>query len=72
MMYLGARILLYRQPLVSEAEMHLLPETRNREFPIVDTSKYIDECAQAGQQMARILRTMRFDGTLCKRCWLLM
>lgn len=72
MMYLGARILLYRQPLVSEAETHLLPENRNLAFPVVDTSTYIKECAQAGQQMASILRTMRFDGTLCKRCWLLI
>lgn len=71
MTYLGARILLYRQRLVSEAESHLLPENRNLALP-VDTSRYIKECAETGQQMASILRTMRFDGTLCKRCWLLM
>jgi hypothetical protein len=33
---------------------------------------YRDQCALAGQQMARIMNLIAFDGTLTKRCWLIM
>jgi hypothetical protein len=42
------------------------------DLSMVDANKYRDECGVAGQQVARILRGLTFDGTLTTRCWLLM
>ena len=68
-MYLGALILLYRHLLVAIAEKEQ-PWTLKLSFE--DAQKYSHECAVAGQQIARILTLISFDGTLTKRCWLIM
>ncbi|PVH97242.1 hypothetical protein DM02DRAFT_685570 [Periconia macrospinosa] len=68
-MYLGALILLYRHLLVAVAEKHL-PWTLK--LTVEDAQKYGNECAVAGQQIARILSLISFDGTLTKRCWLII
>ncbi|CAI6342558.1 unnamed protein product [Periconia digitata] len=68
-MYLGALILLYRHLLVAIAEKHL-PWTLK--LSVEDAQKYGIECAVAGQQIARILSLISFDGTLSKRCWLII
>jgi hypothetical protein len=72
-MYLGALILLYRQLLVATAETQLTDGVAwNTNIPERDARNYRDECAIAAQQMARILDLIAFDGTLTKRCWLIM
>jgi hypothetical protein len=73
MMYLGALILLYRQLLVATAENQLTDGVAwSTNIPKDDASRYRDECAIAAQQMARIIDLVAFDGTLTKRCWLMM
>ena len=72
-MYLGALVLLHRQPLVTAAETN--PNNgavRSLQFPVEDAQRCRNECAMAGQQIARILQLISFDGTLTRRCWLLM
>jgi hypothetical protein len=73
MMYLGALILLYRQLLVATAETQLTDGIAwSTNIPEHDARRYRDECAIAAQQMARIIDLIAFDGTLTKRCWLMM
>ncbi|KAL1610178.1 hypothetical protein SLS60_001843 [Paraconiothyrium brasiliense] len=72
-MYLGAVILLYRQLLVATAETQLTDGAAwDLNLSIEDAKRYRNECALAGQQVARILRLISFDGTLTKRCWLII
>lgn len=72
-MYLGALILLYRQLLVANAETQLTDGAAwNLDLSVEDAKRYRNECAIAGQQIARILGLISFDGTLTKRCWLIM
>lgn len=72
-MYLGATILLYRQLLVATAETQLTDGVAwSLNISLEDAKRYRNECALAGQQVARILRLISFDGTLTKRCWLIM
>jgi hypothetical protein len=72
-MYLGALVLLYRQLLVATAETQLTGGAAwNTNIPEEDARGYRDQCALAGQQMARIMNLISFDGTLTKRCWLVM
>jgi hypothetical protein len=72
-MYLGAVILIYRQLLVATTEYQLTDGAANSlTFSDYDARIYRNECAVAGQTIARILRLISFDGTLTKRCWLIM
>jgi hypothetical protein len=72
-MYLGALVLLYRQLLVATAETQLTDGAAlNTNISETDARRYRDECAVAAQQIARILDLISFDGTLTKRCWLMM
>ena len=72
-MYLGALILLYRQLLVATAEAQQTGgAAQNPNFTTVETRRYRDECALAAQQMARLLGLISFDGTLTKRCWIMI
>lgn len=72
-MYLGAVILLYRQLLVATAEVQLTDGAAwDLNLSIEEAKRYRNECALAGQQVARILRLISCDGTLTKRCWLAM
>ncbi|KAH7093709.1 hypothetical protein FB567DRAFT_610283 [Paraphoma chrysanthemicola] len=72
-MYLGALVLLYRQLLVATAETQLTDGASwNSNISVLDANRYRDECAVAAQQMARILGLISFDGTLTKRCWLII
>jgi hypothetical protein len=72
-MYLGALILLYRQLLVATAETQLTDGASwSSTIPEVEARRYRDECAVAAQQIARILSLISFDGTLTRRCWLIM
>lgn len=72
-MYLGALILLYRQLLVATAETQLTDGAAwALDLSVDDAKQYRNECAVAAQQVARILRLISFDGTLTKRCWLIM
>ena len=41
-------------------------------FSVDDARRYRNECAVAAQQIARILSLISFDGTLTKRCWLII
>jgi hypothetical protein len=73
MMYLGALILLYRTLLVAAAETQLTDGAAwNLDLSIEDARRYRNECAVAGQQMARVLKLISFDGTLTRRCWMMM
>jgi len=72
-MYLGALILLYRHLLVATAETELTDGAAwSLNFSVEDARRYRNECAIAGQQIARILSLISFDGTLTKRCWIIM
>jgi hypothetical protein len=71
-MYLGALVLLYRQLLVASAETQLTDGAWSLELPVEEAQRCRIECAMAGQQMARILRLISFDGTMTRRCWILM
>jgi hypothetical protein len=72
-MYLGALVLLYRQLLVATAETQLTDGAAwNTNILESEARRYRDECAVAAQQMSRILGLIQFDGTLTKRCWLIM
>jgi hypothetical protein len=72
-MYLGALVLLYRQLLVAGAEMQLTDGAAwSLDIPVEEAQKCRVECAMAGQQIARILQLISFDGTFTKRCWILM
>lgn len=72
-MYLGAVILIYRQLLVATAEGQLTDGASNSlTFSSEDARGFRNECAIAGQTIARILRLIAFDGTLTRRCWLIM
>lgn len=72
-MYLGALVLLYRQLLVASAETHLTDgAAQNPNFSVEDSRRYRNECAVAAQHIARILGLISFDGTLTKRCWLII
>ncbi|KAF2998271.1 hypothetical protein E8E13_006740 [Curvularia kusanoi] len=72
-MYLGAVILVYRQSLVAAAESQLTDgASNNPSFSSNDVRHYQTECAIAGQTIARILRLISFDGTLTRRCWLII
>lgn len=73
-MYLGALILLYRQSLVAAAEAQLASngDKWTLDMSVQEIKKYRVECAIAAQQMARILGLISFDGTLTKRCWLII
>ncbi|KAF2634026.1 hypothetical protein P280DRAFT_464278 [Massarina eburnea CBS 473.64] len=72
-MYLGALILLYRQLLVATAERQPTDGVSwNLHLTTADVKRYRNECAMAGQQIARILGLMSFDGTLTRRCWLII
>lgn len=72
-MYLGAVILIYRQLLVTTAEGQLTDGAANGlSFSSEDARGFRDECAIAGQTIARILRLIEYDGTFTRRCWLIM
>lgn len=72
-MYLGALVLLYRQLLVATAESQLTDGAAvNSNFSVSDARRYCSECATAAQQITRILKLISFDGTLTKRCWLII
>ncbi|KAF1951514.1 hypothetical protein CC80DRAFT_553167 [Byssothecium circinans] len=72
-MYLGALILLYRQLLVATAEKQLTDGAAwNLDLSAAEVVRYRNECSMAGQQIARILGLISFDGTLTKRCWLII
>lgn len=72
-MYLGAVILIYRQLLVATAEGQLADGAVNSlTFSGDDARRFRTECAIAGQTIARILRLIAFDGTLTRRCWIVM
>lgn len=72
-MYLGALVLLYRQLLVATAETQLTDGAASySNLPAEDARRYRNECATAAQQMARILKLISFDGTLTRRCWLVI
>ncbi|KAJ4373034.1 hypothetical protein N0V83_003325 [Neocucurbitaria cava] len=72
-MYLGALVLLYRQLLVAIAETQLADGSAyNPNFSTTDARRYRNDCAVAAQQIARILGLIDFDGTLTKRCWLII
>ena len=72
-MYLGALVLLYRQLLVATTEAQLTDGAAwNSNIPFHDVQKHRDECAVAAQQMARIFGLISFDGTLTKRCWIII
>lgn len=72
-MYLGALILLYRHLLIATAETLLTDGAAwSLDLSANDGRRYRSECAVAAQQIARILGLISFDGTLTKRCWLIM
>ena len=72
-MYLGALILLYRQLLVATVETQLTDGAAwGLDLSIQDARRYRDECAIAAQSTAHLLSLISFDGTLTKRCWLIM
>ncbi|KAJ8107324.1 hypothetical protein OPT61_g8944 [Boeremia exigua] len=72
-MYLGAVILIYRQLLVATAEGQLTDGAASSlSFSGTDARRFRNECAIAGQTIARILRLISFDGTLTRRCWLII
>lgn len=72
-MYLGALVLLYRQLLVATAETQLTDGAAwNTNIPESEARFYRDECAVAAQQMARMLNLISYDGTLTRRCWIIM
>lgn len=72
-MYLGALVLLYRQLLVAAAETQLTDgAAQHPNFSVEDVRIYRNECAMAAQQISRLLSLISFDGTLTKRCWLLI
>ncbi|KAF9697665.1 hypothetical protein EKO04_004009 [Ascochyta lentis] len=72
-MYLGAVILVYRQLLVATAEGQLTDGATNHlMYSQHDARKFRNECAIAAQTIARILRLIAFDGTLTRRCWLII
>lgn len=72
-MHLGAVVLLFRRQLVATTEAHLQDSGEwPKDLSVADANKCRDECAAAGQQVARILRLLSFDGTLTTRCWLIM
>ncbi|KAF2871482.1 hypothetical protein BDV95DRAFT_628681 [Massariosphaeria phaeospora] len=73
-MYLGALILLYRQTLVATAEKQLTEgETYDLDLSSTeDAKRYRDECGVAAQSISRLLSLIKFDGTLTKRCWLII
>jgi len=72
-MYLGALILLYRQLLVATAEMQLTDGAAvPADFSMADVHRYRNECATAAQQIARLLKLIHYDGTLTKRCWIII
>jgi hypothetical protein len=72
-MYFGALILLYRQLLVATAENQITGGAAPRlNLSAEDTQRYRTECAVAGQSIARVLIVISGDGTLTRRCWLIM
>lgn len=72
-MYLGAVILIYRHLLVATAEGQLTGGAANGfSFSSGDALRFRNECAIAGRAIARILRLIAFDGTLTRRCWMIM
>lgn len=72
-MYLGALVLLYRQLLIATAETQLTNgAAHNPNFSPSETRLYRNECAVAAQNIARILALISFDGTLTKRCWIII
>lgn len=72
-MYLGALVLLYRQLLVATAETQQTDGTvNNPNFSTDDARRYRNECAVAAQNIARILALISYDGTLTRRCWLII
>jgi hypothetical protein len=72
-MYLGALILLYRQSLAASADVQPTNGVvRSQDLSTETAKRYRDECVIAGQQIARILQLISFDGTLTKRCWIIM
>ncbi|KAF2020225.1 hypothetical protein BU24DRAFT_135558 [Aaosphaeria arxii CBS 175.79] len=72
-MYLGALILVYRQLLIATAETQLTDGAAwNIDVSVEDAKRYRYECAMAGQQIARILSLISFDGTLTRRCWIII
>ncbi|KAL6705020.1 hypothetical protein ACN47E_007423 [Coniothyrium glycines] len=72
-MYLGALVLLYRQLLVATAESQQTSgAAQNPSFSPSEIRAYRDECALAAQQISRLLELISFDGTLTKRCWIII
>lgn len=71
-MYLGALILLYRQMLVAPANQLAASPTWASQVSVEEAQRYRFECAVAGQEIARLLQLIAFDGTLSRRCWLIM
>jgi hypothetical protein len=72
-MYLGALMLLYRQLLVAAAETQLTDGASwSLNLSVEDARNYRYQCAVAAQQVVRILSLISMDGTLTKRCWIIM
>lgn len=72
-MYLGALILLYRQLLVATTQSQQICSTGKIPFfANEEARRFRDECTLASQQIARLLGLISFDGTLTKRCWIVI
>ncbi|UPX20046.1 uncharacterized protein EKO05_0010292 [Ascochyta rabiei] len=72
-MYLGAVVLVYRQLLVATAESQLTDGAAKKlGYSSHDARGFRNECAIAASTIARILRLIAFDGTLTRRCWLVI
>ncbi|EUC36217.1 hypothetical protein COCCADRAFT_2680 [Bipolaris zeicola 26-R-13] len=72
-MYLGTLVLLYRQLLVAAAGAQLSDEAATPlNMSADDIKMYRRECSTAAQNIARILGLISFDGTLTKRCWIII
>ncbi|RAR05730.1 hmg box protein [Stemphylium lycopersici] len=73
-MYLGALILLYRQLLVAAAEAQLTDGTACalNNISADEVKMYRQECTIAAQNIARMLGLISFDGTLTRRCWIII
>ncbi|KAF2492338.1 hypothetical protein BU16DRAFT_620722 [Lophium mytilinum] len=72
--YLGALILLYRQSLIAASQVQSSKDSYRctLDLSLKEIQNYREECVIAARQIARILGLIDFDGTLTKRCWLII
>ncbi|KAF2737426.1 hypothetical protein EJ04DRAFT_488080 [Polyplosphaeria fusca] len=72
-MYLGAVMFLFRQLLVAAAETQLTDGAAwSLNLTVEEARNHRHECAVAAQQVVRILRLVSLDGTMTKRCWIMI